>query len=396
MIEITENVYYVGVNDFTTDLFESMWLLPHGVSYNSYLVKGSEKIALIDTSKIMFLDEYFNNIERVVPIEKIDYIVMNHMEPDHSGVIKHLRARAPNSTIVLTKRAAPMLESLYGITDNIKIVDEGDSINLGDRELVFYMDPFVHWPETMVTYDTKAHILFSCDAFGSFKALDGANFDDQVDVEEWKDETIRYFSNIVGKYTKYVGRALDKLASLQIDVIAPSHGLIWRKDPKKVIELYRNLAEMRGEPGVVVIWGSMYGNTKVVVDHVVEGIKTEGLPVTVLDVARDNISYQLMHSWKNKGIILGFPTYDGAEFPPMSYYLMMVKRKGLRNRIVGFFGSSLWSGRALKQAADKLSELDWEIVEPLLEFRGHPSDELLKQAKELGKTVAQKVKESFK
>lgn len=222
MIEIAENVCYVGVNDNQTDLFEGMWLLPHGVSYNSYIVKGTEKIALIDTTKAPFKDEFFKNIQEIIPLEKIDYIVMNHQEPDHSGVIKELREKAPHAQIVLTKRAAPMLETLYGITDNIKIVDDGDSINLGDRELVFYMDPFVHWPETMVTYDTKAHILFSCDAFGSFKTLDEGLFDDEVNVEEWKDETIRYFSNIVGKYTKYVKRALDKLANLEIKIIAPS------------------------------------------------------------------------------------------------------------------------------------------------------------------------------
>ncbi len=392
MKEVASGIYYVGVNDHDTDIFEGLWPLPEGVSYNSYIVKG-EKTAVIDTVKIIFVDEFLKKVEQVTPFEDIDYIVLNHLEPDHSSSLLKLLEKAPQAKIYCSKKAKGMVECLYRITENVHVVEEGEKLDLGDRELVFYMDPLVHWPETMVTYDTKEQVLFSCDAFGSYKALDDGIFDDEVNPDDYYEETIRYFSNIVAKYVKYVKKAMEKLAGLSIKIIAPAHGLIWRKDPGRIIKLYEDFSERKAEPSVVIIWGSMYGNTKQVVDHVIEGVKEVGVEVTVLDFSRDDFSYLLKESWKNKGIILGFPTYDGGPFLKTSYYLHLMKRKNLRDRIVGFFGSSMWSGRALKQAADALLELDWEIVEPLLEFKGAPTEELLTQAKELGKTIATKAKQ---
>lgn len=392
MKEVASGIYYVGVNDYETDLFEGLWPLPEGVSYNSYVVKG-EKTAVIDTVKILFVDEFLNNVEKVTSFEEIDYIILNHLEPDHSSSLIRLLEKAPNAKIYCSKKAQGMVESLYRITENVHTVEEGEILDLGGRELVFYMDPLVHWPETMVTYDSKEQVLFSCDAFGSYKALDIGIFDDEVNPDDYYEETIRYFSNIVAKYVKYVKKAMEKLAGLSIKIIAPAHGLIWRKDPGRILKLYEDISERKANPSVVVIWGSMYGNTKQVVEYVVEGIKEAGVEVTVLDFSRHDLSYLLKESWKNKGIILGFPTYDGGPFLKTSYYLHLMKRKNLRDRIVGFFGSSMWSGRALKQAADELIELDWEIVEPLLEFKGAPTQELLKQAKELGKTIAEKAKQ---
>jgi flavorubredoxin len=235
--------------------------------------------------------------------------------------------------------------------------------------------------------------LFSCDAFGSYKALEVGIFDDEVNPDEYYEETLRYFSNIVAKYVKYVKRAMDKLTGLPIKIIAPAHGIIWRKNPNRIIELYVELTERKAKPGVAIIWGSMYGNTQKVVDYVVEGVKEAGVPVTVLDFSRHHLSYLLKESWKYKGVILGIPTYDGGPFLGASYYLHLLKRKDLRNRTVGFFGSSMWSGRALHQAAEQLKELEWEIVEPLLEFRGAASKEVLQQAKELGKKIGLMSKE---
>ena len=392
MKEITEDVCYIGVNDHETDLFEGLWPIPEGVSYNSYLVKGEEKVAVIDTVKILFVDEFLNNIEKKVSFDQIDYIVMNHVEPDHSGSLLRLLEKAPQATIVCSKKAENMLDYLYELTENIVVVDEGDEIDLGGRKLIFYMDPLVHWPETMITYDSKDQILFSCDAFGSYKALDVGIFDDEVNPDEYYEETIRYFSNIVAKYTKYVQKAMEKLTDLPIKMIAPAHGIVWRKEPKRIIDLYVDLSARKAKPGVAIIWGSMYGNTKAVVDHVVAGVKEAGVPVTVLDFSRHHLSYLLKESWKNKGVILGIPTYDGGPFLGASYYLHLMKRKNLRERIVGFFGSSMWSGRALLQASKELQELDWEVVEPLLEFRGAATDEVLEQAKELGKKIAEMTK----
>ena len=392
MKEVTSGVYYVGVNDHETDLFEGLWPIPEGVSYNSYIVKG-EKTALIDTVKVLFVDEFLKKVEEVTSFN-IDYIILNHIEPDHSSSLIRLLEKVPNATIMCSKKAEGMIDSLYRVTENIHVVEEGETLDLGGRELVFYMDPLVHWPETMVTYDTKDGILFSCDAFGSYKALDFGLFDDDCDPDIFYEETIRYFSNIVAKYVKYVKKAMDKLSALDIKIIAPAHGLIWRENPGRIIDLYVKLSDRMAIPGVTVIWGSMYGNTAKVVNHIVEGIREEGLPVKVLNFSTDHLSYLIKETWKYKGVILGFPTYDGGPFLNTSYYLHLLKRKDLKERIVGFFGSSMWSGRALKQAADAVQELDWEIVEPLLEFKGAPTDELLNQAKELAKQVAKKVKES--
>ena len=388
---VAPDVYYVGVNDHLTELFEGLWPIPEGISYNSFIVKG-EKTGLIDTVKIPFVDEFLKKVEEITDF-KIDYIVMNHIEPDHSSSIIRLLEKAPNAQILCSNKASGMLDTLYRITDNIRTVDEGDTLDLGGRVLTFYMDPLVHWPETMITYDNQEKILFACDAFGSYKALDFGLFDDECDPDIFYEETIRYFSNIVAKYVKYVKKAMDKLGQLDIKIIAPAHGLIWRKDPQRIIDLYIRLSERMALPGVTIIWGSMYGNTAKVVNSVIEGVKEEGVPVTVLNFSKDHLSYLIKETWKHKGVILGFPTYDGGPFLNTSYYLHLIKRKDLRERIVGFFGSSMWSGRALEQAANHVKELDWEVVEPLLEFRGAPTEELLQQAKELGKKVAQKVKE---
>ena len=392
MKEVTSGVYYVGVNDHETDLFEGLWPIPEGVSYNSYIVKG-EKTALIDTVKVLFVDEFLKKVEEATSFN-IDYIILNHIEPDHSSSLIRLLEKVPNATIMCSKKAEGMIDSLYRVTENIHTVEEGEILDLGGRELVFYMDPLVHWPETMVTYDTKDGILFSCDAFGSYKALDFGIFDDDCDPDIFYEETIRYFSNIVAKYVKYVKKAMEKLGALDIKIIAPAHGLIWRENPGRIIDLYVKLSDRMAIPGVTVIWGSMYGNTAKVVNHIVEGIREEGLPVKVLNFSTDHLSYLIKETWKYKGVILGFPTYDGGPFLNTSYYLHLLKRKDLKERIVGFFGSSMWSGRALKQAADAVQELDREIVEPLLEFKGAPTEELLNQAKELAKQVAKKVKES--
>ena len=185
MKEITEDVCYIGVNDYESDLFEGLWPIPEGVSYNSYLVKGEDKVAIIDTVKIPFVDEFLTNIEKKISFEEIDYIVMNHIEPDHSGSILRLLEKAPQAIIYCSKKAKGMLDDFYKLTENIIVVGEGDELDLGGRKLVFYMDPLVHWPETMLTYDTKDQILFSCDAFGSYKALDVGIFDDEVNPDAY-------------------------------------------------------------------------------------------------------------------------------------------------------------------------------------------------------------------
>ena len=387
--EIRPGIFWVGVNDRTTDLFEGIWPLPHGISYNAYLVVG-EKVALIDGVKAPFAEEFLKNISAIVPLERIAYIVVNHMEPDHTGTLPLIRRLAPRASILATVRALPMLERFYGISDGTREVSDGETLDLGGKTLRFFHIPFVHWPETMVTYEETEGVLFSCDAFGGFRALDGGLFDEEVDLSEYEDEALRYFANIVGMYTHNVLKAIEKLQGLEIRTIAPSHGLIWRRDPGRIVDLYRRWSRMEGEKGVTVVFGSMYGFTLRMAEAVARGVASVGVPVRLVDAARVHPSYVLLEVWKRRGLIVGAPTYDAGIFPPVELALRLLERKRLRNRVVGLFGSFGWGGGALKAMEELAKRNGWELVRTL-PFRGSPSAEELRDGEELGREVAERV-----
>jgi len=285
-----------------------------------------------------------------------------------------------------------MLARLYGITEGVRAVADGESIDLGGKVLKFFHIPFVHWPETMATYEGTERVLFPCDAFGGFRALDGVLFDDQVDVSEYEDEILRYFSNIVGMHTRPVLKAIEKLAGLRIEVIAPSHGLIWRGNPGHVVELYSRWARMEGLPEVTLIYGSMYGHTRRLAETVARGVRAEGVPVRVLDASRVQVSYLIREAWKRRGLILGVPTYDGGVFPALEQLLRLLERKRLKDRVVGVFGSYGWHGGAVKKVAAKAGELGWEVVGEV-GFQGAPTGEDLAAGEALGREVARRVRE---
>lgn len=393
-VEIRPGIYWVGVNDRTTDLFEGLWPLPHGVSYNAYLVVG-KRTALIDSVKNHYAEELLANIAQVVAPARLDYLVVNHMEPDHSGALPLLRRVAPNAEILAAPPALPMLARFYGLKERVRAVSDGETLDLGGKTLSFHHIPFVHWPETMATYEATEKVLFPCDAFGGFRSLDGAIFADEVDFQLYEDEILRYFSNIVGMQSQAVLRAIEKLKGLKIRVIAPSHGLIWRKDPKRIVELYARWAKNEGEPGVVVIFGSMYGETRKMAEAVAQGVREEGLPVRVLDASRVHVSFLIRDAWRFQGLILGTPTYDTGIFPPIEYALRLLERKRLKNRVVGIFGSYGWRGGARAKLEEKVRELGWEVVETL-EFAGAPTVEDIATGRELGRKVAARVKELAK
>src|SRR4030042_1492010 len=260
-IEIKPDVYWIGVNDRTTDLFEG--LLPitqEGVSYNSYLVDDDKK-AIIDLVKGVKTDEFFSQIATVVELSELDYLVINHMEPDHTGVLRTFRKIAPGATILGSSKTKDMLASFYGLTDNVVAVADGETISLGRRTLQFFYTPFVHWPETMMTYETSHGILFSCDGFGGYGALRGAIFDDECkDFDFYQREALRYYANIVARFSRNVLSAIDKLKAISISIVAPSHGLIWREQPGRIIELYEQWARYatgQAAAGITLIYGSM-------------------------------------------------------------------------------------------------------------------------------------------
>jgi anaerobic nitric oxide reductase flavorubredoxin len=396
-VKIKPDVYWVGANDRTTDLFEGLWPIVHeGVSYNSYLI-NDEKTAVIDLIKSLKTDEFLAQIDEVTDVSKVDYVVMNHLEPDHSGMVRTFRRVAPNATILGSQKMKEMLESFYGITENVKVVEDGETLSLGKRTIKFFSAPFVHWPETIVTYEEADRILFSCDAFGGYGALRGGIFDDQcTDFYFYEREALRYYVNIVAIFSQMVLNAIKKLKGLPIDIIAPSHGLIWRKDPKRIIDLYKKWAEYStgdGEAGITLIYGSMYGNTEKMMNAVAHGISCAGVPLEIFDVARTPVSYILPSLWTKRGVMIGAPTYENKLFPLMVHALDIVNRKRIINKKVARFGSFGWSGGAQREFEKIIEPLKWELIDSF-EFTGSPTKDDLKKGEEFGAKFAEAIKGS--
>ncbi|MHA2060361.1 MAG: FprA family A-type flavoprotein [Candidatus Ranarchaeia archaeon] len=404
-IEFKPGVYWVGVNVRTDDKFEGMWPIPYGVSLNSYIVKG-EKIAVIDLVrewKGSAMDFHRQLESAGIKEEDIDYIVLNHLEPDHTELLLSLLRNAPNAEIITTEKGAAMIKSFYDVTKNIRIVKTGDTLDLGSKTLQFYEIPYVHWPETMVTYLKEDKVLFSCDAFGSFGSLDGAVFDDEASTERHTflyDESLRYYANIVALYSNMVLRAIEALKPLDIKVIAPSHGLVWRKNPAEIVERYVKFANYsKGiglKPKITVIFGSMYGNTESMLDAVLRGIsKVDGVELEVQEAANDNhSSYILASAWESGGLVFGMPTYEGKMFPPMVSVLDHLTRKGVKQKTVFRFGSYGWSGGAQRDFENLTKNAQWEMV-PSLEFKGGPTVDDLQEGEKKGEEFARLIKEKY-
>jgi len=394
-VEIKPSVYWVGVNDRTTDLFEGLWpITKEGVSYNSYLI-NDEKKAIIDLTKSFKADEFFTQINEIIDISKIDYIVMNHMEPDHSGLIRTFRRINPQSTILCSAKTQEMLASFFDIKENIQVVKDGETLSLGKMTLKFFSTPFLHWPETMMTYETSQQILFPCDAFGSYGAIRGAIFADECeDFDFYEQEALRYYVNIVANYSQRVLSAIEKLSDVPLDVIAPSHGLIWRKNISTIVDLYKKWAEYatgKTEPGITFIYGSMYGNTEMMMNAVAQGISRAGVPFEIFDAARTHVSYILPSLWTKDGVMIGAPTYEVSLFPPVADVLQMAVHKRILNRKVACFGSYGWSGGAQRHFQKIIEPLKWEMMD-YFEFMGSPTREELKKGEEFGNKFAELIK----
>lgn len=300
--EIADKVYYVGVNDRQKALFENMWPLPYGVSYNSYLIVD-EKTVLIDTVDVCYSDIFLKKVADALDGRSLDYLVVNHMEPDHAGSIRLLRQQYPDVQIVGNNKTFGMLDGYHGIKEGLYEVKEGDTLHTGRHELAFYMAPMVHWPEVMVTYDVTDKILFSADAFGTYGTLDGGVIDAEMNVEHYWEEMIRYYSNIVGKYGSPVQRALQKLSGLDIQTICSTHGPVWREYASKAIDIYDRMSRYEGEEGVVIIYGSMYGNTEQMAEAIAASLADNGIKNIVMhNVSKSPSSYILKDVFKYKGV----------------------------------------------------------------------------------------------
>ena len=400
-IVIAGGIYRLGVNLDSTHLFEGMWPMPDGISINSYVVQG-EKTALIDLvedidGKPVEFEQELNSIP--LTAQDIDYLVINHMEPDHTGWLPEFYSKNPKIKIYITEKGAAVLKAFCGIEENVHVVKTGDTLDLGgNRELVFYEIPNLHWPETMATFERNSGILFSCDAFGSYGSITDTLFDDQLSSDQhdfFMNEALRYYANIISSFSMFVEKAISKLKTLDIKMIAPSHGLIWRENPQEIIDTYSRFASyLKGpaEAEVTLIWSSMYGNTKKVVNAMVEGVRSEGIPIHIHRVPNDHVGFILASAMKSSGIILGMPTYEYKMFPPMAWTLDMFERKKIWNKKILRFGSFGWSGGA-QQELEKLTEkLKWTFVDPV-EWQGTPSEDVLNQATLQAKKLAQSLKQ---
>lgn len=391
-VKITDNLHYIGVNDRETHLFENMWPLDNGISYNSYLIAG-EKTALLDTVKITKVDNLLSKLTGILGDRKLDYLVIHHMEPDHSGSIKSVVDMYPEVTLVGNKKTKDFLEAFYGINTSFLEVKEGDTLDLGDRKLTFYMTPMVHWPESMVSYDDKDKILFSQDAFGGFGALDGPIFDDEINWDFYESETRRYYSNIVGKHSKQVQMAIKKLEKLEISMICPVHGPVWRSKPEKIIELYDKWSKYDTDEGVVIVYGTMYGNTSIMAEAIARVLAEEGIKnIKMYDVSKTHVSHIINEVWKYKGLILGSCTYNNGLFPPMKHLVNVIQMNNMRNHILGVFGSYSWSGGAVKSLRGFAETCEYDFIENVVEAKCSPTVEDLDKCAEIAKEMAKRLK----
>lgn len=391
-MEIKNNVYYVGVNDRNKALFEGLWPLPNGVSYNSYLIDDNQ-IVLIDTVEVDFFTQYIENIREVIGDRKVDYLVINHMEPDHSGSIALLQKYYPEVKIVGNKKTFGMLEGFYGLTENLVEVKNGDTLEVGSHSLSFVLTPMVHWPETMVTLDTTDNILFSGDAFGCFGALNGGVIDEEINCDTFWLEMVRYYSNIVGKYGVPVQNALKKLAGVKLDYICATHGPVWHQYIDKVVGMYDSMSKYETEEGIVICYGTMYGNTERMAEHIARAASKAGIKnIVMYNVSKTHHSYIIRDVFRYKALIVGAPTYNAGLYHEMDVLLNELANKDIKNHYIGWFGSHCWASKAVGEI-QKLNDerLKFEAVGTPVDMKQALTAETQAQCEALGKAMAEKL-----
>ena len=372
-MHITGKIDWIGVNDRRKQLFENLWPLPFGVAYNSYII-NDEKTALVDTVDITASAGYLDRIAGRLQGRPLDYLIINHMEPDHAGMIDALVKQYPAIRIIGNKKTFNILAAYFGIRENLQEITEGDRLELGRHTLQFLLTPWIHWPETMMTYDTTEQLLFTGDAFGSFGTLDGGVFDDQVRVERYEDEALRYYSNIVGQFSLMVQKAIVKLKSIPVRIVCPTHGLVWRSQPAKIIDWYDRWSRYEAQPGVAIAFASMYGHTEAIADGIARSLAGQGVrDIRLFDVSKTHLSFLLSEIWKFRGILLGSCTYNGNAHPMMELLCTKLTHIKPKNKIAGAFGTYSWNGGAVSYIKKTLELLEWPLAADAIELPGNPA-----------------------
>ncbi|GAB6954173.1 FprA family A-type flavoprotein [Mediterraneibacter glycyrrhizinilyticus] len=359
--KVTNDLYWVGGSDRRLELFENLFPIPRGVSYNSYLLLD-EKTVLFDTVDNSIGRQFLDNITALLNGRALDYLVVNHMEPDHCSMIADLMLRYPDMQIIGNAKTFPMIRQFYALDLDSKTiaVKEGDTFSSGTHTFRFLMAPMVHWPEVMLTYDETDKVLFSADAFGTFGALNGAIFNDEIDFDrDWLDDARRYYTNIVGKYGMQVQNVLKKASALDIQFICPLHGPIWRNNLAYLLEKYDIWSSYRPEvKGVMIAYASMYGNTENLANVLACKLADAGITnLTVHDVSRSDVSELIADSFKYSHIVLASPTYNGGVYPAMSNLLEDMNALGIKNRTVAVLGNGTWAPTSAKLMEARLAEM---------------------------------------
>lgn len=398
MIKITDKIYYVGVNDRNKTLFEGLWPLPNGVSYNSYLLVD-EKVCLIDTVEVDFFTQYLENIHEVIGDRPVDYLVINHMEPDHSGSIALVKKYYPEIQIIGNKKTFGMMQGFYGVQGNEIEVKNGDTLSLGSIELQFVLTPMVHWPETMVTLCNnpataeEGAVLFSGDAFGCFGALNGGVIDEQINCDTFWLEMVRYYSNIVGKYGTPVQQALKKLAGVKLAYICTTHGPVWHQYIERVIGEYDRMSKYETEEGIVICYGTMYGNTERMAEQIARAASEAGIKnIIVYNVSKTHHSYILRDVFRYKALIVGAPTYNTALYHEMEVLLSELAGKDIKNHYIGWFGSHGWASKAVGKIQEwNENRLKYEAVGTPVDMKQAMNADVREQCAALGRAMAERL-----
>lgn len=372
MKEISKGLFYIGTDDLDLDLFESQYPVPEGMAYNSYLIKG-DKTAILDTADARKADEWLANLAEALGGSQPDYLVIHHLEPDHSAVIAKVMNLYPGIVVAGSAKAIQLMVQFFPETDfggRTLALKEGDELDLGGRSLVFYAAPMVHWPEVMVSYDTLSGTLFSADAFGKFGALSKSGFYGDEE-EDWACEARRYYFNICGKYGLPVQTLLGKVAKLDVKTIAPAHGPILRKDLEQYFNLYNIWSRYEAEKqGVLIAYASIHGGTAKAAKLLGEMISAKGVKAKVIDVARMEASEAVEDAFSYNRVVLAASSYDGGLFPPMYNFLHHLQDKAWQKRRIGFIENGTWapcSGRIMKDMVSGLKEM--ELIEPVVTLK---------------------------
>ncbi len=389
--KVLDDIYWIGGSDRRISLFENIFPVPNGVSYNSYLIMD-EKTVLLDTVDYSISRQFIENITYVLNGRSLDYIVINHMEPDHCAVIGDLIIKYPDVKLIGNSKTFEMIKQFFeGMDFQSIVVKEGDTFNTGKHSLRFVMAPMVHWPESMVTFDESSSTLFSADAFGTFGALDGTIFADEVNFDrDWLDDARRYYTNIVGKYGAQVQAVLKKAESLDIKIICPLHGPIWRENLGYIIDKYNKWSKYEPEEnGVMIAYASMYGNTENMANVLANTLADKGIKnIRVYDVSNTHISKLISESFKYSHIVLASPTYNGRIYPLMENYITDMKALNLQKRTIAVMDNGTWAVTAGKQIVKEISEMkDMKVIDKVFSVKSAVASGQAEEFKEFAEMI---------